>query len=279
MKYYDLNDGNKVPAIGFGTYKITEAADMDRAIEAALEAGFTYFDTAKFYNNEKILGKYLKESGKKRDDYQIATKVWPNSFDTDKCKKSIDDSLADLDSDYIDVLLIHWYGENFKEAWKVFDDYKEQGIVKSIGVCNFSISQMAELLETGVMPVLDQLESHLHLQDKDTVNFLKENNILHQPWSPIARGKEDLLGEEILSELADKYSRTPAQIVLKWHIERGSMPIVKSITPDRIRENIALFDFDLEEVDMHALASLDQKKRYSNDPEDKKWLDEARNMD
>ena len=278
MKYFDLNDGNRVPAIGFGTYKITEEKDMDLAVNTALEAGYTYFDTAKFYENEDILGRYLKESGKKRSDYQIATKVWPNAYKADDTKRSLDESIKDLGVDYLDVALLHWYGKNYKESLKVLKDYKDQGIIKSIGVCNFSTGQMTELLETGITPVLDQLESHLHLQDKDTHEFLKENKILHQAWGPLSQGKSDLLEEKILKEIADKYGKTPAQIALKWNIERGVMILVKSSNKGRIHENIEIFDFNLTYEDMHALASLDKKTRYSADPEDKEWLEKAANM-
>ena len=278
MKYFDLNDGNKVPAIGFGTYKITEEKDMDLAVNTALEAGYTYFDTAKFYENEDILGRYLKESGKKRSDYQIATKVWPNAYKADDTKRSLDESIKDLGVDYLDVALLHWYGKNYKESLKVLKDYKDQGIIKSIGVCNFSTGQMTELLETGITPILDQLESHLHLQDKDTHEFLKENKILHQAWGPLSQGKSDLLEEKILKEIADKYGKTPAQIALKWNIERGVMILVKSSNKGRIHENIEIFDFNLTYEDMHALASLDKKTRYSADPEDKEWLEKAANM-
>ena len=278
MKYFDLNDGNRVPAIGFGTYKITEEKDMDLAVNTALEAGYTYFDTAKFYENEDILGRYLKESGKKRSDYQIATKVWPNAYKADDTKRSLDESIKDLGVDYLDVALLHWYGKNYKESLKVLKDYKDQGIIKSIGVCNFSTGQMTELLETGITPILDQLESHLHLQDKDTHEFLKENKILHQAWGPLSQGKSDLLEEKILKEIADKYGKTPAQIALKWNIERGVMILVKSSNKGRIHENIEIFDFNLTYEDMHALASLDKKTRYSADPEDKEWLEKAANM-
>lgn len=278
MEYFKLNDGNKVPAIGFGTYKITEEKDMEEAINVCFDAGYSYFDTAKYYKNEKILGKYLKMSGKKRADYQIATKVWPNSYEKDKCKKSIDESLKDLDVDYLDVALLHWYGENFKEAFEVLNDYKEEGLIKTIGVCNFSINQMTELLKTGLIPAIDQLESHLHLQDKDTARFLQENKILHQAWGPLTQGKSGLLEEEILQKIAQKHNKTPAQIALKWNISRGVMVLVKSINEKRIRENIDIFDFDLEIEDMNALASLDKKQRYSSDPEDQNWLEEVRNM-
>ena len=278
MKYFDLNDGNKVPAIGFGTYKITEEKDMDLAVNTALEAGYTYFDTAKFYENEDILGRYLKESGKKRSDYQIATKVWPNAYKADDTKRSLDESIKNLGVDYLDVALLHWYGKDYKESLKVLKDYKDQGIIKSIGVCNFSTGQMTELLETGITPVLDQLESHLHLQDKDTHEFLMNNKILHQAWGPLSQGKSDLLEEKILKEIADKYGKTPAQIALKWNIERGVMILVKSSNKGRIHENIEIFDFNLTYEDMHALASLDKKTRYSADPEDKEWLEKAANM-
>lgn len=276
MKYFKLNNGIEVPAIGFGTYKITEESDMEVAIGKAVEEGYRYFDTAKYYENEKILGKYLKQAGLKREDYQVATKVWPSSFDTDNCKKSLDESLADLDLGYIDIILLHWYGKDFDKAWKVFCDYKDQGLVKSLGVCNFTIDQMTELLNIGEKPVLDQLESHLYLQDRKTCEFLKENNILHQVWGPLSQGKSNLLDEEILKDIGDKYGKTPAQIALKWNIERGTMVLVKSTNPGRIKENISIFDFNLDDSDMHALTSLDKNTRFSNDPANKDWLDQIR---
>ena len=276
MKYFKLNNGSKVPALGFGTYKITEESDMEVAIGEAVENGYRYFDTAKYYGNEKMLGKYLKQTGLKRVDFKVATKVWPSSFDTDNCKRSLDESLADLDIGYIDLILLHWYGKDFDKAWKVFFDYKDQGLVKSLGVCNFTIDQMTELLNIGEKPVLDQLESHLYLQDRKTVDFLKENNILHQAWGPLSQGKSNLLDEEILKEIGDKYGKTPAQIALKWNIERGTMVLVKSTNPNRIKENISLFDFDLKEEDKHALTSLDKNTRFSNDPANKDWLDQIR---
>ena len=276
MKYFKLNNGSKVPALGFGTYKITEESDMEVAIGEAVENGYRYFDTAKYYENEKNLGKYLKQAGLKREDYQVATKVWPSSFDTDNCKRSLDESLADLDIGYIDLILLHWYGKDFDKAWKVFCDYKDQGLVKSLGVCNFTIDQMTELVNIGEKPVVDQLESHLYLQDRKTVDFLKENNILHQAWGPLSQGKSNLLDEKILKDIGDKYGKTPAQIALKWNIERGTMVLVKSTNPNRIKENISLFDFDLKEEDMHALTSLDKNKRFSNDPANQDWLDQIR---
>ena len=276
MKYFKLNNGSKVPALGFGTYKITEESDMEVAIGEAVENGYRYFDTAKYYGNEKILGKYLKQTGLKRADINVATKVWPSSFDTDNCKRSLDESLADLDIGYIDLILLHWYGKDFDKAWKVFCDYKDQGLVKFLGVCNFTIDQMTELVNIGEKPVLDQLESHLYLQDRKTCEFLKENNILHQAWGPLSQGKSNLLDEEILKEIGDKYGKTPAQIALKWNIERGTMVLVKSTNPGRIKENISIFDFNLDDSDMHALTSLDKNTRFSNDPANKDWLDQIR---
>lgn len=276
MKYFKLNNGIEVPALGFGTYKITEESDMEVAIGEAVDKGYRYFDTAKFYENEKILGKYLNQAGLKREDFKVATKVWPSSFDTDACKKSLDESLADLDLGYIDIIHLHWYGKDFDKAWKVFHDYKDQGLVKSLGVCNFTIDQMTELVNIGEKPVLDQLESHLYLQDRKTCEFLKENNILHQAWGPLSQGKSNLLDEEILKDIGDKYGKTPAQIALKWNIERGTMVLVKSTNPGRIKENISIFDFDLDDSDMHALTSLDKNTRFSNDPANKGWLDQIR---
>lgn len=278
MKYFDLNDGNKIPALGFGTYKIEDEEAMDKAIEAAIESGYRYFDTAKYYKNEKLVGKYLKNAPIKREDIQVATKIWPSDFKKDKAKRSIEDSLKDLDLDYIDVFLLHWYGKDFEEAWELLRDYRDQGLIKSIGVCNFSISQLTELINLGEKPVLDQLEGHLYLQDIENKNFLDENKVLHQVWSPLTQGKSGLLEEDILKKLGEKYGKTPAQIALRWQVERGSALLVKSKNPDRIKENISIFDFDIKEADMHALASLDKKTRFSNDPEDQSWLEKARNM-
>lgn len=278
MKYYTLNDGIQIPSLGLGTYRIEDEKTIDEVIKAAFEAGYEYIDTAKFYNNEEYIGRALKNFSKNRSDYKIATKIWPSDFETDKAKYAIEDSLKNLQTDYIDVLHLHWYGRDFDKAWKVFMDYKDQGIIKSIAVCNFMPNQLGELLEVGERPVMDQLESHLFLQDPETKQFLDENGILHQGWSPLARGKDNIFEEKVLVTLAEKYKKTPAQIALRWHIERGSMVIPKSVHPDRIRENIDIFDFSLDESDMHALASLDKKKRFSNDPLDEKWLEKARNM-
>ena len=278
MKYITLNDGIKVPAMGLGTYKIEDEKTMDEVINAALEFGYEYIDTAKFYNNEEFIGKALKNSSKKRSDYMLATKVWPSDFGSDKTKRSIDESLKKLDTDYIDVIHLHWFGEDFDKAWKVFMDYKDQGIVKSIAVCNFMPEQLAKLFEVGEKPSMDQLESHLYLQDPETINFLKENNITHQAWSPLARTQGGILEEEILNKLADKYNKTPAQIALRWHIDRGTMIIPKSVHKDRLKENIDIFDIELDEADLNSLASLDKKKRFSGDPLDQEWLEKVRNM-
>lgn len=278
MKYITLNDGIKVPAMGLGTYKIEDEKTMDEVINAALDLGYEYIDTAKFYNNEEFIGKALKNSSKKRSEYILATKVWPSDFGSDKTKRSIDESLKKLDTDYIDVIHLHWFGEDFDKSWKVFMDYKDQGIVKSIAVCNFMPEQLIKLFEVGEKPSMDQLESHLYLQDPETINFLKENNITHQAWSPLARTQGGILEEEILNKLADKYNKTPAQIALRWHIDRGTMIIPKSVHKERLKENIDIFDIELDEADLNSLASLDKKKRFSGDPLDQEWLEKARNM-
>lgn len=278
MKYITLNDGIKVPAMGLGTYKIEDEKTMDEVINVALDFGYEYIDTAKFYNNEEFIGKSLKNSSKKRSDYMLATKVWPSDFGSDKTKRSIDESLKKLDTDYIDVIHLHWFGEDFDKSWKVFMDYKDQGIVKSIAVCNFMPEQLVKLFEVGEKPSMDQLESHLYLQDPETINFLKENKITHQAWSPLARTQGGILEEEILNKLADKYNKTPAQIALRWHIDRGTMIIPKSVHKERLKENIDIFDIELDEADLNSLASLDKKKRFSGDPLDQEWLEKARNM-
>lgn len=272
MKYFTLYNGDKIPAIGMGTYKIKNQKDMENAIEAAFENGYEYFDTAAFYDNEEILGLALKNAGEKRSNYKIATKVWPYMYGEDLTKRSIENSLKNLKTDYIDIIHLHWYGKYFEQSWKVFEDYKREGIVKNIAVCNFSKNQMEELLKIGQKPVINQLESHPHLQDESLIEYLKENQIMHQAWSPIAKGKNGLLEERVLLELAKKYNKTAAQIALRWNIERNTMVIPKSIHKDRIKENISIFDFSLEKDDLKKIKSIDKNKRYSHDPEQKEWL-------
>lgn len=274
MKYIKLNDGNEIPALGLGTYKITDRRDMEDAIEAALENGYRYFDTAAFYDNEDLLGLSLKNAPVKREDIKIATKVWPSMFGKDQTRKSIDTSLKNLQTDYIDVLHLHWYGKYFDEAWKVFEDYKRQGLVKSIAVCNFTPAQMEELLEVGEKPVMDQLESSPLLQDDETISYLKEKEIIHQAWSPLARANSGLFDNDVIVKLSKKYNKTPAQIVLRWHIERKTMVIPKSTHASRIKENISVFDFNLSKEDLDQIKTIDENKAFSNRPDDQDWLKE-----
>ena len=278
MKYYTLNDGLSVPALGLGTYKIEDEKIIDEVINAAFDLGYEYIDTASFYNNEEYIGKALSHSSKKRADYMLATKVWPSAYGLDKTKRSIDESLKKLGTDYIDVMHLHWFCKDFDEAWKVFMDYKDQGIVRSIAVCNFMPEQVEKLLEVGEAPSMDQLESHLFLQDRKTRAFLREKNIKHQAWSPLARTRGGLLDEAILKDIAYKYNKTPAQIALRWNVDQDTFVIPKSVHPKRLKENIDIFDFALDDGDMKALASLDRRQRFSQDPLDQDWLEKIRHM-
>lgn len=274
MKYLELNDGLKIPSVGMGTYQIKDQETMDNVIKAGFDAGYEYFDTARVYENEKILGNALKNAPVKREDYKLATKVWPTMFGTDLTKKSIDDSLKDLQVDYVDVIHLHWFGKYFEEAWKVFEDYKRQGIVKSIAVCNFERPQIEKLMAIGEAPSMDQLESSPHFSDEDYFNYLKENKIIYQAWSPLARGRSGLLDEKVLLDIAKKHGKSPAQIALKWNVQRGAMVIPKSVNPVRIKENISLFDFELDESDMEEIKTVNKNMRYSHSPQDSEWLDE-----
>lgn len=278
MKYYTLNDGLRVPALGLGTYKIEDEKIIDEVINTAFDLGYEYIDTASFYNNEEYIGKALSHSSKKRADYMLATKVWPSAYGLDKTKRSIDESLKKLGTDYIDVIHLHWFGKDFDKAWKVFMDYKDQGIVRSIAVCNFMPEQVEKLLEVGEAPSMDQLESHLFLQDRKTRAFLREKNVKHQAWSPLARTRGGLLDEAILKDIAYKYNKTPAQIALRWNVDQDTFVIPKSVHPKRLKENIDIFDFALDDGDMKALASLDRRQRFSQDPLDQEWLEKIRHM-
>lgn len=264
--YKSLLNGIDIPKIGFGTYKLKDENETIDTIKYALKVGYRFIDTASFYGNEEWIGKAIKESKIKRDDIFLATKVWNDSHGYDKAIDSFEKSMKKLDIDYLDLLLIHWPTKLNKETWRAFESLYELGKVRAIGVCNFKIGHLEELRKTAkIMPMVNQIEVHPCFSQKEIVNYCNNYKIQVIGWSPIMKGQ--LLEVPLMMDLAEKYNKTIAQIALRWHIQKGIIPIPKSSHYGRIADNIDIFNFELSEEDMIKVDKLDRNETISGIPE------------
>lgn len=273
-EYRILSNGVKMPSIGFGTYKSGNDEDTARIVKYSLEIGYRQIDTASFYGNEVGVGKGIKESGIKREEIFLVTKLWNNDHGYENTIEAFNKSLEKLQVDYIDLYLIHWPNKLNAETWRVFEYLYKIGKVKSIGVCNFKIGHLEKLKVTAeIMPMVNQIEIH-PLSSKDTMlDYCNKNNIQLVAWSPIMRGK--VFSNELIIALAEKYKKTIAEIILRWHIQRGIIPIPKSSNEERIKENIDIFDFEISKEDMDIINSLSEGDNVSVSgvPENTNYLD------
>ncbi|SEP62047.1 MULTISPECIES: aldo/keto reductase [Pseudomonas] len=263
-----LNDGHHIPQFGLGTWK-TPNEEAPQLIRSALEMGYRHIDTAAAYNNEEGVGQGIAESGIDRSELFVTTKLWNERQGFDETLKAFDESLSKLKLDYVDLYLIHWpcpKADKFLDTWKAFLRLREEGRVRSVGVSNFRQEDLEQIiLETGVTPVVNQIEVHPLLQQNALREVNRQKNILTEAWSPLAQGGE-LLKHPLFQELAKKHGKTPAQVILRWHVELGSIIFPKSTNPERIRENADIFDFSLDSDDMQKIAALDEGKRLGPDP-------------
>lgn len=273
-KYRILCNGIKMPSIGFGTYKSGNDEDTARIVKYALEIGYRQIDTASFYGNEVGVGKGIKDSGIKREEIFLVTKLWNDDHGYENTIKAFNKSLERLQVEYIDLYLIHWPNKLNAETWRAFEYLYKIGKVKAIGVCNFKIGHLEELKATAeIMPMVNQVEIH-PLSSKDIMlDYCNKNNIQLVAWSPIMRGK--IFSNELIIALAEKYKKTIAEIILRWHIQRGVIPIPKSSNEERIKENIDIFDFKISEEDMAIIDSLNEGDNVSVSgvPENTNYLD------
>ncbi|GAA5103565.1 aldo/keto reductase [Orbus sasakiae] len=263
-----LNEYVSLPRLGFGTYKITDLDEMEKAIAQALNVGYRSFDTAQLYKNERELGTALKNSGYKRQDYCVTSKIHNKNQGYDETLHAFDQVLDDLQMDYVDLFLVHWPLSNtFFETWKAFERIFEEKRAKAIGVCNFNISHL-ELLSTkaNVKPVINQIELHPYLTQEKLVQYLQQEHIAIEAWSPLARGK--INDEKLLLELGQKYHKSPTQITLRWHMQKGFIAIPKSSNPIRIADNANIFDFELTDAEIKQIDQLNQDFRTGPNPDD-----------
>ena len=264
-----LNNGVRIPQLGFGVYKIPEAATRD-AVLTAFASGYRHIDTAALYRNERGVGEAVRESGLPRDEVFVTSKVWNDDHGYDATLRAFDASMERLELDVLDLYLIHWPVprlDRYVDTWRALEQLYRDGRVRAIGVSNFQPDHLRRLLDrTDVVPVVNQVELHPYLQQEKLRVAHEELGLLTEAWAPLARGGE-LLADQVVLGLADKHARTPAQVVLRWHLQLGNVVIPKSVTPARIAENIAVFDFALDEDDMAVLASLDREGRTGAHPD------------
>lgn len=266
-----LNNGVKIPQHGFGVYLITDEKNGYEAINKALEVGYRAFDTAQFYENEALLGKILSESDVKRDELFITTKVANYNQGYDSTLSTVEQSLKDLRVDQIDLLLVHWPSKRrFFETWKAMEKLYNEKLVKAIGVSNYEIHHLEELAaDSEIKPVIDQVECHPYLSQEKIKAYADKNDIAFQAWSPLGRGA--VLNDPIIKIIAEHHNKSIAQIIIRWHLQKGNVVIPKSSTPSRIEENANVYDFSLTEEEVKIIDALNKDERTGDNP-DALWL-------
>lgn len=284
MEYVTLYNGIKMPILGYGVFQVAKE-ECERCVSGALKAGYRSLDTAQSYFNEEEVGNAVKNSGIKRKDIFITTKVWLEHYGYEECKKSVNESLRKLDTDYIDLMLLHQPFSDYYGSWRALEDLYDEGVLRAIGVSNFYPDRLVDLASFArIKPMVNQIETHPHLQQTEAKKWMDKYNIFHEAWAPFGEGRNGLLDEKVISEIAEKYGKTPAQVILRWHIQRNTIVIPKSTHYERMVENINVFDFSLSDDDMEKIAKLDnnQSSFFSHtDPNMVEWfvkmVDERRN--
>ncbi|GHJ32297.1 MULTISPECIES: aldo/keto reductase [Streptomyces] len=269
VPFITLNNGVRMPQLGFGVWQVPDD-EAQVAVRHALDAGYRSIDTAAIYGNEEGTGKALAASGIARDELFVTTKLWNGDQGYDSTLRAFDTSLTKLGLDYVDLYLIHWplpQTDKYVDTWKAFEKIYSEGRAKAIGLSNFHPAHIQRLLsETSVVPAIDQIELHPQLQQAELRAFNARHDIVTEAWSPLGQGK-GLLDNPTLAAIAKKHGKSPAQVVLRWHLDLGNVVIPKSVTPSRIKENIDVFDFELDSEDLSAISALDSGNRLGPDPE------------
>ncbi len=265
-----LNNGQQIPQFGFGVF-LVPPAETAAAVSSALEAGYRHIDTAEMYGNEAEVGAAIRKSGLDRADVFITTKLNNGYHRPDDARVAFDNSLTALGVDYVDLFLIHWplptkYGGDYVSTWQTLEEFYRDGRARSIGVSNFQPHHLRRIhQECEITPAVDQIEVNPYLTQDDVRGFCAEHQIAIEAWSPLARSRA--LDDPTIDDIARRYGKTPSQVILRWHIERGDIVFPKSVSPARIRENIDIFDFELAGEDVEAISALNRNQRTGPDPD------------
>ncbi len=250
-----------IPQVGLGVWQVESSEQFQTAFSAAIDAGYRHFDSAQIYKNEQMLGGAWVASGLNRNEFFLTTKVWLDNFPAKRLRRSVDSSLEKLQTDYIDLLLLHFPVTGLRKgAWKALEEVKASGKARNIGVSNYTVRHLESMKKYATeMPAVNQVELHVFLQQPELVEYCRENDIILEAYSPLAHGKD--MANQTIQKIADKHTKSYAQIMLRWCIEEGMVILPKSVTPSRIEENIALFDFELDSQDLQDLAGCDRSLR------------------
>ncbi|OFT53890.1 2,5-diketo-D-gluconic acid reductase [Actinomyces sp. HMSC06A08] len=266
-----LNDGNLIPQLGLGVFKV-DADDAERVVSEALEAGYRHFDTAKIYGNEEGVGRAIASSGIAREELFITTKLWND--EQKNAKEALQASLERLGLDYVDLYLIHWPCEKqgaYTSAWEELGRQREAGLVKSVGVCNFLPKHLDNLLSPGgepLVPAVNQIELHPTYQQREVTEYCRSRGIEIEAWGPLGQGKYDLFNEEPIAQAAKAHGKTPAQVVLRWHIQEGNIVFPKTTHKERMAENLDIFDFELTDEEFLKIHALERGNRVAAHPDE-----------
>lgn len=268
MQTFKLNNGITLPAAGFGTFLIEEGETARRAVTEALEIGYRHIDTAAAYGNEKGVGQGIRESGLPREEIFLTTKLWNEDVRQGRAKEAFARSMDLLGLDYLDLYLIHWPANGFVEAWLAMEELYKEGRIRAIGISNFQKHHIDTLMEKAtITPALNQIECHPHLTQVELRAYCAEKSILCEAWSPLGGKGGKLLDDAAIGKIAAKHGRQPAQIILRWAYQAGLSSLAKSTHAERIRQNLAIFDFALDDGDMAAIDGMNRDKRFGADPD------------
>ncbi|PCM40554.1 aldo/keto reductase [Mammaliicoccus sciuri] len=273
QKIIEFYNGNSIPALGLGTFRVENNDECREAVKHAIISGYRHIDTAQTYHNEEKVGQGIKEgleaAGLNREDLFITTKLWMTDYGRENVQSAYEASLKRLGLDYVDLYLIHWPGQDkdlITETWKAMENLYNEGKIKNIGVSNFHVHHLEELLqEASIKPVINQIECHPYLTQKELRAYLEAQKIVAQSWSPLMNGQ--ILEDEVVKKIANELGKTPAQVIIRWNIDENIVVIPKSVTPSRIEENLNVFDFELSEDQLSRLNALNKDERIGPDPE------------
>ncbi|SFR93039.1 Aldo/keto reductase [Microbacterium sp. cf046] len=252
-----LSNGLRMPQIGLGVYLISDIAECEASVKSALETGYRLIDTAIAYRNERAVGRGIRASGVPREEIFLTTKLWPSAYPHEKARVAIGEAVERLDGGYVDLLLLHQPVGDVTGAWKAMEEAVDEGTVRSIGVSNFAVTDLDALLpKARITPVLNQVELHPYWQQPDLLPYLSSHDIVAEAWYPLGHGSKSLLGEPVVLAAASSHAKSPVQIILRWHVQRGFVAIPKSTDPAHIAANIDVFDFELTVAEMSAIDAL-----------------------
>ena len=260
MEYVTLSNGIKMPVLGYGVYQVTKE-ECERCVLDALKAGYRSIDTAQSYFNEEEVGFAIQKSGVPRDDIFLTSKVWVEHYGYEECKKSVEESLRKLQTDYLDLMLLHQPFSDYYGAWRALEDMYEDGKLRAIGISNFYPDRMVDIASFArIRPMVNQVETHPHNQQIEAKKWMDKYGVQIEAWAPFGEGRGGLFENAVLMEIGEKYGKSAAQVILRWHIQRGVVVIPKSTHYDRMVQNLDVFDFVLTQEDMDKITALDKNE-------------------